>query len=80
MGRGRTLPGGPEARSTNTSGRLEACATINLFLLFLGRGGGFRFAHGAGLAAGGALFGFAAGVDVAAAFFAGKGGHGFSSD
>ena len=46
-----------------------------LFLFFLGGRGGDLFAHGAGLAAGGALLGFAAGFDVAAAFFTFKDGH-----
>jgi hypothetical protein len=46
-----------------------------LLFVILGRRG-FHFAHGAGLAAGRAFLGFAAGIHLIAAFFAGKDGHG----
>jgi hypothetical protein len=46
-----------------------------LFPFGLGGLGGLNFAHDAGFAALGALFGLAAGVHLAAAFFASEDGH-----
>jgi hypothetical protein len=53
---------------------------FRLFLLFLLGRRGLLFAHGAGLAAGRALLGFAARIHRIAAFLAGKDGHDYTSE